>query len=102
MSHYPEDYVQLGPNVAEHILETVERFEEDLTDHVRVHGPLDVVIEVGEAIEISPERRGKTEPDPVMQAIEEQLTSMLAGLASESPLRDLSATSPAVVGAGAG
>ncbi|MDC0936997.1 hypothetical protein OAS39_11980, partial [Pirellulales bacterium] len=70
------------PNITEHILETVERFEEDFTDHVRVHGPLRVVLQVGEAIHVTSERiRGS---DPVMDGIQSQLTNMLSELAKES------------------
>lgn len=84
MSHYPRNYIRMSEkNIPEHILETVERFEEDFTDRVRVHGPLRVVLQVGEAIDVSTERtRGE---DPVMQAVRTQLTDMLAELAKESP-----------------
>src|SRR5262249_22824675 len=52
---YPGDY--LGARATpERLLETVERFEEDLTDEARVHRPLRVVIQVGPAIEVSPAR----------------------------------------------
>ena len=46
---------------ADHInLETVERFEEDLTDRIRLHGPIRAKIMIGEAIEVSPTREGRT------------------------------------------
>jgi len=38
------------------MLETVERYEEDLTDKVQIHRPLHVAVEVGEAIEVNPAR----------------------------------------------
>ena len=84
MSHYPRNYIGRENNVPERILETVERFEEDLTDSVRAHGPLHVVIQVGDAIEVSPSRDRTATTDPVMQAIEDQLREMLAQLASEA------------------
>ena len=63
MSHYPRNYVRMSePNIAEHILETVERFEEDFTDDVRVHGPLRVVLEVGKAINVTSERIRGSDP----------------------------------------
>jgi hypothetical protein len=77
LSCYPPDYLTADPT-PERILETVERFEEDMTDRVRVHSPLRAVIDVGEAIEVSPERARGTESDPLMVAIREQLESMLA------------------------
>ncbi len=85
LSHYPRDYVTRGENLPERVLETVERFEEDLTDQINAHGPMHVVIEVGEAIEVATKRDRKAESDPVMQAIESQLREMLARLAAESP-----------------
>src|SRR6185295_1574856 len=43
---YPPDYFKLQPT-AERLLETVERFEEDLTDKVRIHRPIHAAVEVG-------------------------------------------------------
>jgi len=85
ISHYPPHYVRReGPNIIEHILETVERFEEDFTDHATTHGPLHAVIQVGEAIPVSSKRvRGK-DSDPVMDGIRAQLTKMLAKLSAEA------------------
>ena len=75
LDFYPPDYIRSRPT-PERILETVERFEEDLTDVARVHAPMAAVVQVGPAIEVSPEReRGVA--DPVMQKLEEQLKSML-------------------------
>jgi len=85
MSHYPRNYVARENNIADRVLETVERFEEDLTDRVRSHGPLRAVVRVGEAIVVSPERDRSAKVDPVMHEIEQQLTTMLAELASEAP-----------------
>jgi len=84
LSHYTRDYIGRENNVPERILETVERFEEDLTDEMRAHGPLHVVIQVGEAIAVSPQRDRTATTDPVMQAIEDQLREMLAELAGEA------------------
>jgi len=86
MSHYPRHYVRTGKNIPEHILETVERFEEDFTDQLRVHGPFHVVVEVGEAIPVDSRRDRAAQTDPVMAGIRSQLAEMLAALAKESPL----------------
>jgi len=85
ISHYPPHYVHReGPNILEHILETVERFEEDFTDQARTHGPLHAVIQVGEAIPVGSKRvRGK-DADPVMNGIRTQLTDMLSKLSDEA------------------
>lgn len=83
ISLYPADYVRSRPT-PERLLETVERFEEDLTDVARCHRPLKVVIQVGEALPVSETReRGKGE-DPLMTQLAERLQKMLDGLANES------------------
>lgn len=76
--HYPPDYVRSSPTQMR-MLETVERFEEDLTDRVRVHGPMQVTITVGQAIEVSPAREGRGGDDPLLTQIESQLMAMLTG-----------------------
>ncbi len=55
--HYPPDYVRNNPT-PHRLLETVERFEEDLTDQITMHGPIGATITVGEAIEVNPAREG--------------------------------------------
>ena len=55
ISCYPPDYLVERPSVSR-ILETVERFEEDLTDKAKPLGHLKAVIEVGEAIEVTTQR----------------------------------------------
>jgi 1-acyl-sn-glycerol-3-phosphate acyltransferase len=81
MSHYPPEYIKSKPT-PERMLETVERFEEDLTDTCRVHSPMTVTVRVGEAIPVSPTRQRGTTDDPLMAEIEAQLRSMLEELAS--------------------
>jgi 1-acyl-sn-glycerol-3-phosphate acyltransferase len=77
---YPPDYLH-GQPTPERLLETVERFEEDLTDQARIHRPLRVVIQVGEAIEVRPERRPGGQ-DPLLKQLEHQLRTLLAELAA--------------------
>ncbi len=77
LSLYPPDYLAASPT-PERFLETIERFEEDMTDRARVHTPMRAVVEVGEAIEVSPERTRSADGDPLMTAIREQMESMLA------------------------
>jgi len=80
---YPPDYITENPSI-DRLLETVERYEEDLTDAVRVHGDLHVVLEVGEAIEVGLKRDRNAEIDPIMARIEDDLQRMLNRLAKES------------------
>jgi hypothetical protein len=77
LAFYPPGYLADNPT-PERLLETVERFEEDLTDIARIHTPVRAVVEVGEAIEVSPERARNADGDPLMSAIREQLEKMLA------------------------
>ena len=75
---YPIGYLDGEPSV-ERILETVERYEEDLTDVATVHRPLYCQIEIGPAIEVTPDRpRGV---DPIMTELRARLESMLAASA---------------------
>jgi len=74
--NYPPDYVKSKAS-PERLLETIERFEEDLTDKVRVHGPIHATVTVGEAIEVPAAREGRGDGDPVMDQIEGQLRGML-------------------------
>ncbi len=86
MSHYPRNYVRNSEhNIPEHILETVERFEEDFTDKVRIHGPLHAVVQVGKAIPVASQRDRSATGDPIMNGIRTQLTEMLTKLSEESP-----------------
>jgi 1-acyl-sn-glycerol-3-phosphate acyltransferase len=77
LSNYPPDYVRSNPT-PERLLETVERFEEDLTDRITVHRPLHATVTVGEAIEASPTREGRGGDDPLMEQIAAQLRGLLA------------------------
>jgi hypothetical protein len=83
ISSYPAEYLTQRQSV-DRMLETLERFEEDLMGKPRVHGNLRVVIDVGEAIEIPTERDRNRRPDPIMTKLEETLQGMLDALADES------------------
>jgi 1-acyl-sn-glycerol-3-phosphate acyltransferase len=87
---YPRDYIRSRPT-PERLLETVERFEEDLTDRTRVHRPLHAIIEVGEALPVSPGRERGAGPDPLMEKIRAQLETMLERSGKETaPLPETS------------
>jgi 1-acyl-sn-glycerol-3-phosphate acyltransferase len=79
---YPPDYISDGPT-PERVLETVERFEEDLTDVARTHAPLRVRIQVGQALEVTPTRDKSGSEDPLLKKLEQELRHMLERLASE-------------------
>jgi 1-acyl-sn-glycerol-3-phosphate acyltransferase len=83
LANYPPDY--FSEPTPERLLETVERFEEDLTDTVRVHGPIHAVIEVGEAIEVPPGRDRGSEGESIMTQARHQLETMLEALRARRP-----------------
>jgi 1-acyl-sn-glycerol-3-phosphate acyltransferase len=73
---YSGDYLT-GEPTPERLLETVERYEEDLTDAARPHPPIHAVISVGEAIEATPTRDRGADGDPVANELRRQLEMML-------------------------
>lgn len=75
---YPPNYL-CEPVTPERLLETVERFEEDVTDVARSHPPLRVVMEVGPALPVSPVRT-KGGADPLINELRQQLTDMIQNL----------------------
>jgi 1-acyl-sn-glycerol-3-phosphate acyltransferase len=90
---YPPDYL-LRPTV-DRVLEMIEKLEEDLTDKARLHGHLRVVLDVGEAIEVSTERDRGAPVDPLMTKIQQSLQRMIDELARESPLLEKRDSAPA-------
>jgi hypothetical protein len=84
VASYPPDYLTDPPSI-DRLLETVERYEEDLTDGTRIRGQLHAIIQVGEAIPVAAERLRNSPTDPLMRQIEETLRGMLDTLATESP-----------------
>jgi 1-acyl-sn-glycerol-3-phosphate acyltransferase len=80
--HYPPDYIAEG-TPKPRIIETIERFEEDLTGKVTLHGPVEATVTVGDAIEVATARESRGENDPLMAAIETQLRTLLGISAPE-------------------
>jgi 1-acyl-sn-glycerol-3-phosphate acyltransferase len=76
LAFYPVNYLGSGSN-PDHILETVERLEEDLTDVCHIHPPMKVIATIGEPIVVSPVRERGAEHDPLMTNLETQLGDML-------------------------
>jgi hypothetical protein len=75
LSCYPPTYIAAKPT-PERILETVERFEEDLTDRCRTYSPWQVTVAVGDAIPVDTSRDRGGE-DPLLVEIERQFHQML-------------------------
>lgn len=74
---YPGDYIESA--TPERILETVERYEEDLTDLARPHFPLRAIITVGDPIVVDAarNRNRSREPDPVTTEISQRMEAMM-------------------------
>lgn len=83
LSLYPAEYVVSRPTV-DRILETVERFNEHLNGDETPHGPMRVIIQVGEPLEVNPKRDRAAKTDPLLRGIEESLTKMLDSTSGES------------------
>ncbi len=83
IASYPADYV-VSPTTDTRILETVERLEEDITDRAGVHGPLEVIIEIDEAIEVPTDRTPRGEEDPIMKRLRERMQAMLDRLSNKA------------------
>ena len=84
---YPDRYVAQFPSV-DRILETCEKFEEDLTDRARIHGDLKVVLDVCDPIEVETKRDKSAPEDPLIAKIKEELMDSLGKLQTESRMLD--------------
>ena len=80
---YPGLYLYDLPSI-DRILETTEKFEEDLTGKCTVHGNLKVIIDVDEAIEVPTERVRGVDEDPIMTQVRERLEALVGKLQNES------------------
>jgi hypothetical protein len=87
LSLYPPKYIASSPTV-DRLLETVDKFLENLTGEERPHPPITAVVQVGEAIDVDPRTRRGQDGDSLLAAIEGQLGKMLSELASESRLHE--------------
>lgn len=72
---YSGDYME-NPT-PERILETVERYEEDLTDVARPHFPIRAVITVGDAIEVTAARDRSQEADPITAKVRQRMEDLM-------------------------
>ena len=82
LSLYPPEYVRSNPT-PERILETVERIDEDLHDEARIHSPLHVILQFGEAIEVDAQRVRRDE-DPLLGELRTRMQTILGELQKES------------------
>ena len=83
---FPEDYVG-DPPIRERVVETVERFDEDVTGTARIHRPMSAIVEVGEPIEVATQKPPKGQADPLLEELEARLKEMIASLGDEAKQR---------------
>lgn len=76
LGHYPPEYVR-SSQTPERLLETIERFEEDLTDVCRIHRPMSVEVQIGTAIPVGPKRVRGVSEDPTTAELNRQLHQLL-------------------------
>lgn len=72
---YPDGY--LSDPTPERLLETIERYEEDLTGLTRPHFPIRAEIVVGDAIEVPSGKDRSQETDPLTASIRGSLETLL-------------------------
>jgi 1-acyl-sn-glycerol-3-phosphate acyltransferase len=83
LSCYPAGYFTPTPT-PERLLETVERYEEDMTDAVAPLVRLRAVVDVGAALPVAPERQRGSGGEPLMAQVRAQLESLLAASLAEA------------------
>jgi 1-acyl-sn-glycerol-3-phosphate acyltransferase len=76
LSCFPPDYIRSNPT-KERLLETVERFEEDLSDDCRVHRPMTATVKIGPAMIVNPTRERGIADDPLMSRLNRELHELL-------------------------
>lgn len=82
MASYPKDYLAGDPS-ADRVLEIAAKVLEDLTDEPRKCGKQKVIIEVCEPVEVPPEKYRGSEPDPLMQMVQQRILEKLSQLEGE-------------------
>jgi 1-acyl-sn-glycerol-3-phosphate acyltransferase len=83
IASYPREYILPEKNYPERIVETIERLEEDFSDHSQKYQPFHAVVDIGEAIPVGAERERGGEGDPIMAEVRRQLQSMIDAMAAE-------------------
>lgn len=81
ISLYPANYLTADAP-PEHLLETVERFEEDLTDLARIHAPMRAVIEVCPGLRLPADEDGLKRTGEIVPALERDLAAHIESLKS--------------------
>jgi hypothetical protein len=81
---YPDQYLEAGQATDTRVVETIQRMQETILGKADHSIPLKAVVEFAPAIPVTTKRPPRGERDPLMQQLEERLTEMIAGLATEA------------------
>ncbi|QDV87829.1 lysophospholipid acyltransferase family protein [Planctomycetes bacterium TBK1r] len=84
LSSYPDSYLMPDQVTDTRIVETIQRMQETVNGNADHTIPLKAVIEFAPAIEVDTRRAPKGQRDPLMQSLEDELTTRLAKLATEA------------------
>ncbi|WP_182868459.1 lysophospholipid acyltransferase family protein [Rhodopirellula sp. JC639] len=84
LSSYPDSYLMADQVTDTRIVETIQRMQESVNGHADHSIPLKAVIEFAPAIDVDTKRPPKGQRDPLMQTLEDELTTRLARLATEA------------------
>ncbi|TWT75260.1 1-acyl-sn-glycerol-3-phosphate acyltransferase [Allorhodopirellula solitaria] len=81
---FPDEYLMPGQVTDTRVVETIQRIQEAIYGKACESMPTKAVIEVDSAIEVSPQRGPRGEPDPLLCQLDERLRTMLKALSSEA------------------
>jgi 1-acyl-sn-glycerol-3-phosphate acyltransferase len=76
LHRYPPDYLKGNPP-PERLIETAERYLEDICDKVSPLGALRTTVTFGPAIEVNPQRSSRQGPDSLLTQLERSIAGML-------------------------
>ncbi|MEL6895016.1 MAG: 1-acyl-sn-glycerol-3-phosphate acyltransferase [Planctomycetota bacterium] len=88
---YPEKYVDEFPSV-DRILETAEKFDEDVNSYARIVGNLHAIIQIGPAIQVAGKRQRDAQGEPLTAEISSQIQTMLDGMKDRSTMYEPTTT----------
>ncbi len=81
---FPDEYMMPGQITDTRVVETIQRIQEAIYGKAKETMPMKVVIEVDHAIEVSPQRGPRGQPDPLLCQLDERLRTMMIALSKEA------------------
>ena len=81
---YPDSYLQDDGITDMRVIESVQRLQVSLLGKANRKIPLHCILEVGDSVEVPPEKAPRGQQDPVLALIRQRLTEMIDRLATEA------------------